>query len=60
LLTEASFKFFKFFNTNVRKEPHISKGTYNGVSKSFQTGRLERELQMVQPSATKRRFIAIL
>jgi hypothetical protein len=26
--------------------------TYEGVSKSFRTGRLERELQMVQLSAT--------
>jgi len=32
---------------------------YVGVSKSFQTGRLERELQMVQPSAA-RCSIAIL
>jgi len=27
--------------------------TYEGVSKSFQTGRLGRELQMVQLSATR-------
>jgi hypothetical protein len=32
---------------------------YEGVSKSFRTGRLERELQMVQLSATTRGFIAI-
>jgi hypothetical protein len=31
-----------------------------GVSKSFRTGRLERERQMVQPSATKCSCIAIL
>jgi hypothetical protein len=30
------------------------------VSKSFRTGRLERELQMVQLSATRCSFIAIL
>jgi hypothetical protein len=31
-----------------------------GISKSFRTGRLERELQMVQLSATKWSFITIL
>jgi hypothetical protein len=31
-----------------------------GVSKSFRTGRLERELQMVQLSATRCRCIALL
>jgi len=33
---------------------------YDGVSKSFRTGRLERELQMVQRSATRCSCIAIL
>jgi hypothetical protein len=33
---------------------------YEGVSKSFRTGRLERELQIVQLSATKCSCIAIL
>jgi hypothetical protein len=33
---------------------------YEGVSKSFQTGRLEQELQMVQLSATRCSYIAIL
>jgi hypothetical protein len=33
---------------------------YEGVSKSFRTGRLERELQTVQPSATRCSCIAIL
>jgi hypothetical protein len=33
---------------------------YEGVSKSFRTGRLERELQMVQLSATRCSSIAIL
>jgi len=33
---------------------------YEGVSKSFRTGRLERELQMVRLSATKCSCIAIL
>jgi hypothetical protein len=33
---------------------------YEGVSESFQTGRLERELQMLQLSATRCSCIAIL
>jgi hypothetical protein len=33
---------------------------YEGVSKSFRTGRLEREMQMVQLSATRCSFVAIL
>jgi hypothetical protein len=33
---------------------------YEGVTKSFRTGRLERELQMVQLSATRCSYIAIL
>jgi hypothetical protein len=33
---------------------------YEGVSKSFRTGHLERELQMVQLSATRCSYIAIL
>jgi hypothetical protein len=33
---------------------------YEDVSKSFRTGRLERELQMVQLSATRCSCIAIL
>jgi hypothetical protein len=39
--------------------PYLPK-IYEGVSKSFQTGRLERELQMVQLSATTCSCIAIL
>jgi hypothetical protein len=38
----------------------VSLGTHEGVSKSFRTGRLERELQMVQLSATRCSCIAIL
>jgi len=34
--------------------------TYEGELKSFRTGRLERELLMVQLSATRCSFIAIL
>jgi hypothetical protein len=33
---------------------------YEGVSKNFRTGRLEREVQMVQLSATRCSCIAIL
>jgi hypothetical protein len=33
---------------------------YEGVSKSFRTGRLQRELQMVQLSATRCSCIAVL
>jgi hypothetical protein len=33
---------------------------YEGVSKSFRTGRMELELQMVQISAIKYSYIAIL
>jgi hypothetical protein len=33
---------------------------YEGVSRSFRTGHLERELQVVQLSATSRSCIAIL
>jgi hypothetical protein len=38
----------------------LSTCTHEGVSKSFRTGRLERELQMVQLSATKCSCNAIL
>jgi hypothetical protein len=37
-----------------------SRSVYEGVSKSFRTSRLERELQMVQLSATRCNCIAIL
>jgi hypothetical protein len=37
-----------------------TKYTYEGVFKSFRTGRLERELQMVEFSATRCSCIAIL
>jgi len=38
----------------------IVSSTYEVVSKSFRTGRLARELQMVQLSATRHSCIAIL
>jgi hypothetical protein len=34
--------------------------SYKSISKSFRTGRLERELQMIQLSATRCSFIAVL
>jgi hypothetical protein len=39
---------------------NVSKFKYEGVSESFRTGRLERELQMIQLSATRCSCIAIL
>jgi hypothetical protein len=33
---------------------------FEGAAKSFRTGRLERELQMVQLSATRCNYVAIL
>jgi hypothetical protein len=41
-------------------ENKIANSMYESVSKSFRTGRLERELQMVQLSATRCSCIAIL
>jgi hypothetical protein len=40
--------------------PNNLQSLYEGVSKSYRTGLLERELQMVQLSATRCRCIAIL
>jgi hypothetical protein len=39
---------------------NINKYKYEGVSKSFRTGRLEQELQMVQLYVTRCSCIAIL
>jgi hypothetical protein len=41
-------------------EINAEKTKYEGVSRSFRAGRLERELQMVQPSATRCSRNAIL
>jgi hypothetical protein len=47
--------------TDRERERERKEGTvYEGVSKSFRTSRLERELQMVQLSATRCSCIAIL
>jgi len=40
--------------------PLLPPDVYESVSKSFRTGCLERELQMVQLSATRCIYIAIL
>jgi hypothetical protein len=43
-----------------RKKNEVPVQMYEGVSRSFGTGRLERELQMVWLSATRCSCIAIL
>jgi hypothetical protein len=47
-------------NDSFEHRGNISGTLYEGISKSFRTGRLERELQTVQPSATSCTCIAIL
>jgi len=48
-------------NNLLRREEVMGRcNTYEGVTKSFRTGRLERELQMVQLSATRCSCVAIL
>jgi len=44
----------------IQKEYPYLEYTHEGVPKSFRTGRLEQELQMVQLSATRCSCIAIL
>jgi hypothetical protein len=58
----ASFKRFRLHQSWYLLSMNIlsAVSTYDGVSKSFRTGRLERELQMVQFSATSCSCIAIL
>jgi len=51
----------RWYPTTTLHGPATQKTTYcGGVSKSFRTGSLERELQMVQLSATRCSCIAIL
>jgi len=50
----------KICNLNPLNDVQKNVCEYEGVSKSFRTGRLERELQMVQLSATVCNYIAIL
>jgi hypothetical protein len=47
-------------NLDIRKELSTQTNAYEDVSKSIRTGRLERELQLVQLSATVCSCIAIL
>jgi hypothetical protein len=51
----AQWKLIAYLTT-----PYRLHTLYEGVSKGFRTGRLERELQMVKPSATRCSCIAIL
>jgi hypothetical protein len=51
---------FLAIEESVVQEADTLKYTYECVSKRFRTGRLERELQMVQLSATRCSCIAIL
>jgi hypothetical protein len=53
----CSIKSHNCFHGSIR---YFLRPVYEGVSKSFRTGRLERELQMVQLSTTRCSFIAIL
>jgi hypothetical protein len=48
------------FSSSSRTDMGLWSGIYEGVSKSFRTGLLERELQMVQLFATRCSCIAIL
>jgi hypothetical protein len=50
----------RIFLLHISLSPSVCNLIYEGVSKSFRTGRLERELQMVHLSATRCSFIAIL
>jgi hypothetical protein len=45
---------------NFKQHAQQFRGTYEDVSKSFRTGGLEREPQMIQLSATRGSYIAIL
>jgi methylphosphotriester-DNA--protein-cysteine methyltransferase len=64
---EKSDNWFKGLTTDTintysqkQKFKAILRLTYEGVFKSFRTGRLERELQMAQLSTTRCSYIAIL
>jgi hypothetical protein len=50
----------EIFNSLYNTLPVIIRGAYVSLSKSSRTGRLERDLRMVQLSATTCSFIAIL
>jgi len=50
----------RVINKNGKETKFWGEVSYEGVSKSFRTGRLERKLQMIQLSATRCSCIAIL
>jgi hypothetical protein len=56
----AWYSVYVTFTNSWLYEKRLKVKAYEGVSKSFRTGRLERELQMVQLSATRCSCIAIL
>jgi hypothetical protein len=50
---------FSYFHITVKQISYNGESAYEGVSKIFRTGRLERELQTVKLSATRWSCIAI-
>jgi hypothetical protein len=50
----------RYSNVYCKNGININSYTYEGITKCFRTGRLEREMQMVQLSATRCSCIAIL
>jgi hypothetical protein len=59
LRKELEFSPYLLFAYGARRHEYKFCPFYEGVSKSFWTGRLERELQMVQLSATRCSCVAI-
>jgi len=51
---------FKALSKHLPATTEENRGEYEGLTKSFRTGRVERELQMVQLSAITCSCIAIL
>jgi hypothetical protein len=60
VISYESPQFPVFFKSFTLVLFYVERQKYEVLSKTFQTGRLERELQMVQPSATRCSCIAIL
>jgi hypothetical protein len=58
--TEIHFVFFFYEEDHIKNNVTDCNNVYEDVSKRFRTGRLERELQMIQLSATRCSCIAIL
>jgi hypothetical protein len=57
---DVDFHARSYFLSSSKNKHFVLFLMYESVSKSFQTGRLERELQMVQLSAARCSCIAIL